>query len=182
MSILKEYMNDLEFIDAAIFSEILHNSLGFLNDFSIKRVFYAADVHKNRRITREDFIRVLSVMLRGTLKEKIKLCFTCFDISDNLELTREDVIFLLLEAVSEPPTKDATTDALRDLVEMIFTKMDEDGDGVITIEEFEKVCIKDWTLMEMFGECLPDYRVSSFAFEDVCSHVKYEFIGFVVYH
>ncbi|GIZ01629.1 EF-hand calcium-binding domain-containing protein 1 [Caerostris extrusa] len=131
MSILKEYMDDMEFIDAAIFSEILHNSLGFLNDFSIKRV-----------------------------------CFTCFDISDNLELAREDVIFLLLEAVSEPPTKDATTDALRDLVEMIFTKMDEDGDGVITIEEFEKVCMKDWTLMEMFGECLPDYRVSSSAFID----------------
>ncbi|GBM18734.1 EF-hand calcium-binding domain-containing protein 1 [Araneus ventricosus] len=165
MSIYKKYLKDDSwYMDQHVFSEVLHNSLGFTDDFFMKRIFYATDLDKDRRISMEEFIRVVAVMLRGTMEEKIKLCFTCFDINDNMELTREDVTALLLEAVSEPPTRDSSADALRDLVELIFSKLDEDGDGIITYEEFEKVCLKDWAVMEMFGQCLPDHRVSDHFF------------------
>ncbi|KAF8792323.1 EF-hand calcium-binding domain-containing [Argiope bruennichi] len=159
MSIYKKYLKDDSwYMDQPVFSEILHNSFGLTDDFFMRRIFFASDLDKDRRISMEEFIRVVAIMLRGTMEEKIKLCFTCYDINDNMELTREDVTTLLIEAVSEPPTRDSSADALRDLVELIFSKLDEDGDGIITYEEFVKISLKDWTVMEMFGQCLPDHR------------------------
>ncbi|GFT85466.1 EF-hand calcium-binding domain-containing protein 1 [Nephila pilipes] len=158
MNIYKRYLKDLWYMDEPVFSEVLHNTFGFKDDFFMKRLFFVADLDKDRKINMEEFIRVVAIMLRGTILEKIRLCFSCFDLDDSQELTREGVTDLLLEAINEPPTKDSTADGLRDLVELIFSKMDEDEDGCISYEEFKKECLRDWTVMEIFGQCLPDHR------------------------
>ncbi|XP_071037619.1 calaxin-like isoform X2 [Parasteatoda tepidariorum] len=122
------------------------------------KFFTAADVDKDKRIDLEEFIRIVLIMLRGTVDAKIKLCFTCYDLSENNELTRDDITTLLLEALNEPPTKNNNADALRDLVEAVFSKMDLDGDGVISYEEFTAACYEDYLIMQSFGQILPDHR------------------------
>lgn len=35
-------------------------------------------------------------------------------------------------------------------------------DGVISYEEFQRACLEDSVLTEVFGQCLPDHEVSDF--------------------
>ncbi|KAG8201634.1 hypothetical protein JTE90_012704 [Oedothorax gibbosus] len=158
LNIFKEYAEDSCFLSEFEFSEVLHNLLGFTDSFFIQRIFLAADTEKDNKIGLEEFIRILHIMLYGRIDDKIKLCFTCYDLDGDLEVVRENVTSLILEAVSDPPTRDCTADALQDLVEMIFLKLDKDKDGVISYEEFKKACHEDNIWIEAFGQCLPDHQ------------------------
>ncbi|XP_035216406.1 EF-hand calcium-binding domain-containing protein 1-like isoform X2 [Stegodyphus dumicola] len=158
IKIYKKYVKNGPHMDMPTFSEVLHTLFGFTEEFFMNRIFSTADNDKDRRIQMEEFIRLIAVMLRGSMEEKIKLCFACYDISENLELTRDNIATLLLESLSEPPSKDISEDMVRDLADMILSKMDLDGDGVISYEEFKQACLNDWVLMEAFGKCLPDYK------------------------
>ncbi|XP_054710944.1 calaxin-like [Uloborus diversus] len=49
-------------------------------------------------------------------------------------------------------------DMLLVLLELILNKMDKDSDGFLNYEEFKNAALQDWLLIEIFGQCLPDYK------------------------
>uniref|UniRef100_A0A8B9L8T7 Kv channel interacting protein 3b, calsenilin n=2 Tax=Astyanax mexicanus TaxID=7994 RepID=A0A8B9L8T7_ASTMX len=113
-------------------------------------LFNAFDVDRNGSIRFEDFVIGLSVLLRGSVTEKLRWAFNLYDINKDGYITKEEMlaimksIYDMMGRYTSPSVKE---DAPFEHVEKFFQKMDRNRDGVVTIEEFIETCQKDESIM-----------------------------------
>ncbi|XP_074397909.1 Kv channel-interacting protein 4 isoform X2 [Zonotrichia albicollis] len=108
-------------------------------------LFNAFDTDHNGSVSFEDFVMGLSILLRGTVQEKLNWAFNLYDINKDGYITKEEMldimkaIYDMMGKCTYPVLKE---DAPRQHVETFFQKMDKNKDGVVTIDEFIESCQK----------------------------------------
>ncbi|NXF42380.1 CSEN protein, partial [Nyctibius bracteatus] len=113
-------------------------------------LFDAFDADRNGALCFQDFVVGLSVLLRGTVQQKLKWAFNLYDINKDGYITKEEMleimksIYDMMGRCTNPPPRDT---APAEHVELFFQKMDRNGDGVVTFEEFLETCQKDEDIM-----------------------------------
>ncbi|XP_048032899.1 Kv channel interacting protein 3b, calsenilin isoform X2 [Megalobrama amblycephala] len=113
-------------------------------------LFNAFDMDRSGSIRFEDFVIGLSVLLRGSVTEKLRWAFNLYDINKDGYITKEEMlaimksIYDMMGRHTSPCVKD---DAAFEHVEKFFQKMDRNRDGVVTIDEFIEACQKDENIM-----------------------------------
>ncbi|KAK3545577.1 hypothetical protein QTP70_008125 [Hemibagrus guttatus] len=97
-----------------------------------------------------DFVMGLSILLRGTVQEKLNWAFNLYDINKDGYITKEEMldimkaIYDMMGKWTYPILKEETP---RQHVEIFFQKMDKNKDGVVTIDEFIDCCQNDENIM-----------------------------------
>ncbi|XP_023215757.1 Kv channel-interacting protein 4 [Centruroides vittatus] len=112
-------------------------------------VFKAFDHNRNGAITFKDFLHCLSLLCRGSLQEKLQWAFTLYDIDGNGYITKKeltDIICSVYALMGRRSVPVGDEKSLREHVDRIFQKMDINKDGVVTIDEFMEICLKDETI------------------------------------
>ncbi|XP_076220251.1 LOW QUALITY PROTEIN: calsenilin-like [Aptenodytes patagonicus] len=113
-------------------------------------LFDAFDADHNGALCFQDFVVGLSVLLRGTVHQKLKWAFNLYDINKDGYITKEEMleimksIYDMMGRCTHPTLRDS---APAEHVELFFQKMDRNGDGVVTFEEFLETCQKDEDIM-----------------------------------
>nr|XP_033503064.1 calsenilin-like isoform X4 [Epinephelus lanceolatus] len=113
-------------------------------------LFNAFDMDRNGSIRFEDFVIGLSVLLRGSVTEKLRWAFNLYDINKDGYITKEEMmaimtsIYDMMGRYTLPSVRD---DSPSEHVEKFFQKMDRNRDGVVTIDEFIETCQKDENIM-----------------------------------
>ncbi|XP_043559854.1 Kv channel-interacting protein 1-like isoform X2 [Chiloscyllium plagiosum] len=113
-------------------------------------LFNAFDSAHNGSIKFEDFVMALSVLLRGTVHEKLRWTFNLYDINKDGYINKEEMtdivraIYDMMGKYTYPVLKD---DAPRHHVDVFFQKMDKNKDGVVTMDEFIESCLQDENIM-----------------------------------
>ncbi|KAF1431065.1 Calsenilin, partial [Spheniscus mendiculus] len=130
-------------------------------------LFDAFDADRNGALCFQDFVVGLSVLLRGTVHQKLKWAFNLYDINKDGYITKEAMrrggggmiarpggggqgtgremleimksIYDMMGRCTHPTLRDS---APAEHVELFFQKMDRNGDGVVTFEEFLETCQK----------------------------------------
>ncbi|KAM9406694.1 Kv channel-interacting protein 4-like isoform 3-T3 [Salvelinus alpinus] len=106
-------------------------------------LFNAFDTDKDGSVSFEDFVMGLSILLRGSVQEKLNWAFNLYDINKDGYITKEEMldimkaIYDMMGKCTYPLLKDDTP---RQHVEIFFQKMDKNKDGVVTIDEFIDCC------------------------------------------
>ncbi|XP_051888084.1 Kv channel-interacting protein 4 isoform X1 [Pristis pectinata] len=114
-------------------------------------LFNAFDTDHNGSVSFEDFVLGLSVLLRGTIQDKLKWAFNLYDINKDGYVTKEEMldimksIYDMMGKYTYPVLREETP---RQHVEIFFQKMDKNKDGVVTIDEFIDTCQKDENIMK----------------------------------
>nr|XP_043883571.1 Kv channel-interacting protein 2-like isoform X2 [Solea senegalensis] len=114
-------------------------------------LFEAFDTHNNGAVSFEDFVRSLSIILRGSTADKLSWAFNLYDLNKDGCITREEMtdimhsIYDMMGKYTYPSMKDS---APKDHVETFFQKMDKNNDGVVTIDEFLETCQKDENILQ----------------------------------
>nr|XP_043902303.1 Kv channel-interacting protein 4 isoform X1 [Solea senegalensis] len=114
-------------------------------------LFEAFDTNKNGSVSFEDFVFGLSIILRGTVNDRLNWAFNLYDLNKDGCITKEEMldimrsIYDMMGKYTYPTMQD---DAPRDHVESFFQKMDRNKDGVVTIDEFIESCKKDENIMQ----------------------------------
>lgn len=114
-------------------------------------LFEAFDTHKNGSVSFEDFVMGLSIILRGSITEKLNWAFNLYDLNKDGCITKEEMtdimrsIYDMMGTCTYPSIHDNTP---KEHVENFFQKMDRNNDGVVTIEEFLESCQKDENIMQ----------------------------------
>ncbi|XP_023277791.1 Kv channel-interacting protein 2-like [Seriola lalandi dorsalis] len=114
-------------------------------------LFEAFDTQNNGAVSFEDFVISLSIILRGSITDKLNWAFNLYDLNKDGCITREEMtdimhsIYDMMGKYTYPSMKDS---APKDHVDSFFQKMDRNNDGVVTIEEFLETCQKDENIMQ----------------------------------
>lgn len=109
-------------------------------------VFNTFDQDRSGTISFEEFVLGLSLLLRGTLLEKLEWTFNLYDINGDGVITSDEMYSIVLAVYdivgkyAEPKIEEHT---IREHVDNVFRKMDINKDGVITLDEFIDSCRRD---------------------------------------
>ncbi|KAK0134940.1 EF-hand calcium-binding domain-containing protein 1 [Merluccius polli] len=145
-------------LDRGRFRNILHNTFGMTDDMLTDGVFRAFDKDNDCFVSVKEWTEGLSVLLRGTLDEKIKYCFDVYDMNGDGYISREEMFHMLKNSLIRQPTEEDPDEGIKDLVEITVKKMDHDHDGKLSFADFEKAVKEETLLLEAFGTCLPDAK------------------------
>ncbi|KAM8971932.1 A-type potassium channel modulatory protein KCNIP1-like [Pelodytes ibericus] len=106
-------------------------------------LFNAFDAAQSGSVKFEDFVTALSVLLRGTIHEKLRWTFNLYDINKDGYINKEEMmdivkaIYDMMGKYTYPVLKE---DAPKQHVDLFFQKMDKNKDGIVTIDEFIESC------------------------------------------
>ncbi|XP_021922808.1 Kv channel-interacting protein 4-like isoform X2 [Zootermopsis nevadensis] len=109
-------------------------------------VFAALDQEQSGTITFRDFMLGLSIVMKGTLQERLRWAFSLYDVNHDGYITKAEML--------------AVTSAIYNLLGDSGNaadhcpqshKLDLNNDGVITIDEFINYCSKDENICNSFA-------------------------------
>lgn len=115
-------------------------------------VFRTFDTDKNGYIDFKEFLLAIDVTSAGTAEEKLKWAFRMYDVDGNGVIDLEEMT-KIVQAIYDMLGAGATkpTDSAEERAKNIFQRMDENGDGHLTEEEFLRGCLQDDELSKMLA-------------------------------
>lgn len=136
------------------FSLVLHTAFGISDSFMVERICTALDLESSR-VPLRAWISLMSLFLRGSIKQKINFCFKVYDIKSRNEIRRAQMLILMRKFMFKHQEV-GSDDELNELVGITLSKLDADANGIISYEDFLKTVLKEPLLLECLGHCLPD--------------------------
>ncbi|XP_061541232.1 uncharacterized protein kcnip1a isoform X2 [Phycodurus eques] len=94
-------------------------------------------------VLHQDFVTALSILLRGSITEKLQWTFNLYDINRDGYVNKEemtDIVRAIYDMMGKYTYPALKTDAHKQHVDAFFQKMDKNRDGVVTIDEFIYSC------------------------------------------
>ncbi|XP_023184870.1 Kv channel-interacting protein 1 isoform X1 [Xiphophorus maculatus] len=113
-------------------------------------LFNAFDTGHTGSIKFEDFVTALSILLRGSVTEKLQWTFNLYDINRDGYINKEemtDIVRAIYDMMGKYTYPVLKTDAPKQHVDAFFQKMDKNRDGVVTLDEFIFSCQEDENIM-----------------------------------
>ncbi|XP_057336187.1 calaxin-like [Microplitis mediator] len=145
-------------ITRSIFRDILHAGFDFTENVRhllMDRIFSTMTSQNSLGLNLEQWIKALSISLRGTLDQRIKSAFHVYDSLMTGKIRREQIFSNMRGCLIGLGDEDHT-ESLKDFVEMILKNLDIDRDGHISESDFSKsVTDKDLLLLECMGPVFP---------------------------
>ncbi|KAI8815589.1 uncharacterized protein EV422DRAFT_510482 [Fimicolochytrium jonesii] len=140
-------------IDRAKFRDLLADVFGVDDSLLMDRVFRTFDTDADNYISYDEFIKGMSVFLKGRLEERSKFCFRVYDLNGDRYVSKEEMYQMLRNCLVRGQEEDE--DGVKDLVDLVLKKLDEDRDGRVSEADWAVAIGKEQLLMEAFGQCLP---------------------------
>eukprot|EP00500_Bicosoecida_sp_ms1_P012645 CAMPEP_0203835220 /NCGR_PEP_ID=MMETSP0115-20131106/73549_1 /ASSEMBLY_ACC=CAM_ASM_000227 /TAXON_ID=33651 /ORGANISM="Bicosoecid sp, Strain ms1" /LENGTH=1228 /DNA_ID=CAMNT_0050744297 /DNA_START=104 /DNA_END=3787 /DNA_ORIENTATION=- len=117
-----------------------HSMVSFCN-----QMFKVVDLDKSGTVSLQELFRVLAQITSTSLAERAQFYFTLYDLDGSGELSREEIQSMLMSA--QEATEDTAVQT-----SSLLSKLDINGDGSVTQEEFFAAAKKEPALLEMFGK------------------------------
>ncbi|ORX81871.1 EF-hand [Anaeromyces robustus] len=145
-----------EKIDRTRFRDLLTDDFEIDDSLLMDRVFRCLDLDSDNYINHDEFMRGMSILLKGSIEEKMKFCFRVYDLNGDNYISKEEMYQMLKNTLIRVVEEDE--DGVKELVEIILKKMDTDHDGRVSELDWNTTIEKDNLLLEAFGKCLANEK------------------------
>ena len=117
-----------------------------------EHVFRAFDTDQNGVIDFEEFLLAMYVTSARTAEEKLTWAFRMYDVDGNGVIDPEEMV-KVVQAIYGMLREDGTEpmSTVDERARKIFHRMDENGDGQLTEEEFLRGCLEDDDLSKLLA-------------------------------
>lgn len=105
-------------------------------------LFRVLDKDGSGKVDFIEFINALNIGIKGSVDDKLKWAFSIYDI-DNNGYIEEKEMEKLLSGILKMGSSEDSEDEIHLRSRTIFERMDIDGDGQLTMEEFVNGCKQD---------------------------------------
>ncbi|XP_023343602.1 Kv channel-interacting protein 1 [Eurytemora carolleeae] len=123
-------------------------------------VFSALDVQETGVITFQDFALGLSILVKGTQEDKLRWTFDLYDLNGDGVITKdemEDIIASVYDLMGRPEKETKGVPEIDEFVTQrvnkVFQRMDLNGDGSVSFEEFLESCLEDDQVSGSLASC-----------------------------
>jgi Ca2+-binding EF-hand superfamily protein/ferredoxin-NADP reductase len=147
----------------------LQRSLKIQSEFLAQRLLVILDRDGNGRVSREEFLEAVRRLVFGSTRQKLRLAFQIHDLDGNGrieqgEIKRMIALNLAEEAGTEVSGVRSTRmrqERVEELAKLFVLTADDDGDGSLSYEEFERIARSDPAVLALLtdsetGRFLPD--------------------------
>ncbi|XP_015188780.1 PREDICTED: EF-hand calcium-binding domain-containing protein 1-like [Polistes dominula] len=143
----------------SVFRDIFHSGLDFTENIRhllIDRIFSTIDKTTSLQIRMGDWIEALSIILRGSLDERIHFAYKVYDLLKTNRLKKEQMFPLMRGCLIAYSPDEDPDDGVKDLIDLVIKKIDIDRDGYVSEEDFcTAVKEKGEFLLECMGPVFP---------------------------
>jgi len=115
------------------------------------RYFQTFDTDKNGFIEFKEFVLAGDLLNNGTPAEQLKWYFKMYDLDGN-GVIDQDEMTKMLHGIYYSHGETLSIDSAEDKAKEIFNRLDENGDGHLTEEEFVQGCLQDKDLFELLAD------------------------------
>ncbi|KAB0802574.1 hypothetical protein PPYR_04760 [Photinus pyralis] len=146
------------------FINFLHNSLDITDEKLRRHILSAIEVnrHPTPILTMKSWLSVMLIFLNGELKSKVNHCFKVYDVFQNGSISKRNMEYFLEDVFIGENTEDSR-DIKLEFVDMLLRKLDVEGNGEISRENYESFALENPLGMELLGPCLPSrYAIRGF--------------------
>ncbi|KAJ3049890.1 EF-hand calcium-binding domain-containing protein 1, partial [Rhizophlyctis rosea] len=140
-------------VDRARFRDLLADVFGVDDSLLMDRVFRCFDLDADNYISYEEYIRGMSTFLKGRMEEQVRFCFRVYDLNGDRYISKEEMFQMLKNCLFKGSEEDE--DGVKDLVDLVLKKLDEDRDGRVSEADWTGAIAKESLLLTAFGQCLP---------------------------
>ncbi|XP_043943817.1 guanylyl cyclase-activating protein 1-like [Protopterus annectens] len=121
------------------------------NDY-IEQMFRTFDMNKDGYIDFMEYVAALSLVLRGKMEQKLRWYFKLYDVDGNGCIDRHELLNII-KAIQAINGCDQEASA-EEFTNRVFDRIDVNGDGELSLEEFVNGAKKDEEFMSMMMDSL----------------------------
>jgi len=126
------------------------NAIGIKDLFVIEQYYNAFDADKNGQIDIQEFIHGLSVILKGSPTERLRLMFNAYDLDGNGSLDKEELANMF-RVSTRASGKEINEKAIKNWVSEILAIRSPENMGEMTFDEFNNaIQSKQLSFHELF--------------------------------
>uniref|UniRef100_A0A8D0GQM3 EF-hand domain-containing protein n=1 Tax=Sphenodon punctatus TaxID=8508 RepID=A0A8D0GQM3_SPHPU len=118
----------------------------------IEQMFRTFDMNKDGYIDFMEYVAALSLVLRGKMEQKLRWYFKLYDVDGNGCIDRHELLNII-KAIRAIKGCNHETGA-EEFTNRVFDKIDINGDGELSLEEFVEGAKKDEEFMEVMMKSL----------------------------
>lgn len=118
-------------------------------------IFYAMDHQKTGTINFEDFATELSVLLLGSVEDRLRWIFKLYDLNQDGVLSKTEIkevtasIYDLMgHPTGEKQRSEEAEEVIASKADLAFQMLDVDSDGVVSLEDFLACCLEDQVITQ----------------------------------
>lgn len=135
-------------LDMQEFQNLLKSKVALTNE-GLEKLFHVMDTDNSGTVSFKELASSLSVLGKGTVEEKLKIAFQLYDTDKSGTLEKGEVINI----VEQMKTIAATIGrpGCGDFIDSLMQKLDVNGDGEISLDEWIKEGSKSPSLLVLLG-------------------------------
>ncbi|KAM9666826.1 guanylyl cyclase-activating protein 1 [Trichechus inunguis] len=119
----------------------------------VEQMFETFDFNKDGYIDFVEYVAALSLVLKGKVEQKLRWYFKLYDVDGNGCIDRDELLTIIQAIRAINPCSDSTMSA-EEFTDLVFSKIDVNGDGELSLEEFMEGVQKDQMLLDTLTRSL----------------------------
>ncbi|XP_029801476.1 guanylyl cyclase-activating protein 1 [Suricata suricatta] len=124
----------------------------------VEQMFETFDFNKDGYIDFMEYVAALSLVLKGKVEQKLRWYFKLYDVDGNGCIDRDELLTIIRAIRAINPCSDMTMSA-EEFTNTVFAKIDVNGDGELSLEEFIEGVQKDQMLLDTLTRSLDLTRI-----------------------
>ncbi|KAI5936094.1 Guanylyl cyclase-activating protein 1 [Manis javanica] len=124
----------------------------------VEQMFETFDFNKDGYIDFMEYVAALSLVLKGKVEQKLRWYFKLYDVDGNGCIDRDELLTIIRAIRAINPCSDSTMSA-EEFTDTVFSKIDVNGDGELSLEEFIEGVQKDQMLLDTLTRSLDLTRI-----------------------
>ncbi|KAI8977297.1 hypothetical protein BDF20DRAFT_836115 [Mycotypha africana] len=130
------------------------------DDIFLKRLYHAFGGDEGKSIDFSKFVDGLSVFMKGTPEEKLKLSFKLYDIDKDDHISKDELEHVILELTKMQAEEEEETEEIQRYIDCMFDDFDVDCDGKLSFEEYKLSAMKEPLLADFLEKFLDKHNLS----------------------
>lgn len=128
------------------------SNLSATSDAYVRTMFTTFDMNDDGFIDFMEYVAALSLVLKGGVQQKLRWYFKLYDIDGSGCIDRDELLQIIksIRAINGIPTEVSA----EDFANMVFDRIDINGDGELSYEEFMEGIQNDEMLLKTLTESL----------------------------
>ncbi|KAI1888403.1 hypothetical protein AGOR_G00184790 [Albula goreensis] len=120
----------------------------------IEEMFYTFDMNKDGYMDFMEYVAALSLIMRGKMEHKLRWYFKLYDVDGNGCIDREE-LFNIIKAIQVVSGNEEVQElSVEDFTNRVFDRIDVNGDGELSLDEFIEGAREDKDFMEIMMKSL----------------------------